>query len=147
MNDSTNDNDPKQGDEPTANDPIGSDANEGTSEPTVEIPGHEQEMTKLRAERDQLDQKLQRAMADTQNIRRRQRQEMDDSRRRVLEGLTQELLPVLDSFGLALKAYDGDAPADGGGDEAPADKSGDTAALVEGVRMVQTLLSGALERH
>ena len=79
---------------------------EGSTEPTVEIPPHEHEMTQLRAERDQLEQKLQRAMADTQNIRRRQKQEMDDSRRRVLEGLTQELLPVLDSFTLALQAYD-----------------------------------------
>ncbi len=110
-----------------------------TTEPTVEIPPHEQEMTKLRAERDLLEQKLQRAMADTQNIRRRQRQEMDDSRRRVLEGLTQELLPVLDSFTLALQAYD-DSKAEQSSEDA-------TSALVEGVRMVKTLLTGALERH
>ena len=82
------------------------DAKETSTEPTVEIPAHEAELTKLRAERDLLEQKLQRAMADTQNIRRRQRQEMDDSRRRVVEGMTQELLPVLDSFALALQAYD-----------------------------------------
>lgn len=111
----------------------------GQSEPTVEIPPHEHELTKLRAERDQLEQKLQRAMADTQNIRRRQRQEMDDNRRRVLEGLTQELLPVLDSFALALQAYDDS--------NAEASNEGATSALVEGVRMVQTLLTGALERH
>lgn len=111
-------------------------------EPDVEIPAHEQEVTRLREERDQLEQKLQRAMADTQNMRRRQLKEMEDGRRRVLEGLTQELLPVLDTFALALQAYDGTA-ADGGA----ADKAGDTGALVEGVRMVQTLLTGALERH
>lgn len=112
---------------------------EKTTEPTVEIPPHEQEMTKLRAERDLLEQKLQRAMADTQNIRRRQRQEMDDNRRRVLEGLTQELLPVLDSFTLALQAYD-----DTSGEQS---SEGATSALVEGVRMVKSLLTGALERH
>jgi molecular chaperone GrpE len=117
----------------------GQDAKETSTEPTVEIPAHEVELTKVRAERDLLEQKLQRAMADTQNIRRRQRQEMDDSRRRVLEGMTQELLPVLDSFGLALQAYD-TAAEDGGSEQA-------TAGLVEGVRMVQTLLNGALERH
>lgn len=111
---------------------------EETTEPTVEIP-HDQAMTTLRAERDLLEQKLQRAMADTQNIRRRQRQEMDDSRRRVLEGLTQELLPVLDSFTLALQAYD-----DSSSEES---SEGATSALVEGVRMVKTLLTGALERH
>ena len=111
------------------------------NEPDVEIPAHEQEVTRLREERDQLEQKLQRAMADTQNMRRRQLKEMEDGRRRVLEGLTQELLPVLDTFALALQAYDGSA--EGGA----ADKAGDTGALVEGVRMVQTLLTGALERH
>jgi molecular chaperone GrpE len=116
---------------------------EGSKEPTVEIPAHEKELTKLRAERDLLEQKLQRAMADTQNIRRRQRQEMDDSRRRVLEGLTQELLPVLDSFALALQAYDDSTEENSSGDGKPSD----TSALVEGVRMVKTLLNGALERH
>lgn len=117
----------------------GQEASQEATEPTVEIPGHEVELTKLRAERDHLEQQLQRAMADTQNIRRRQRQEMDDNRRRVLEGITQELLPVLDSFGLALQAYD-NAATDGQSKSA-------TSGLVEGVRMVQTLLSGALERH
>ena len=120
-----------------------------SSEPTVEIPALEKELKKLREERDQLEQQLQRAMADTQNIRRRQQQEMADSRRRVLEGLTQELLPVLDSFALALKAYDQDAethedvPAQGGAHHAGRHVD----ALVDGVRMVQTLLTGALERH
>ena len=116
--------------------------NDGATEPTAEIPAQEQEASALREERDLLEQKLQRAMADTQNIRRRQRQEMDDSRRRVLEGLTQELLPVLDSFALALQAYDGVAD-----DESAQANAGDTSALVEGVRMVQTLLTGALDRH
>jgi len=111
-------------------------------EPTVEVPAHDAETTKLREERDQLEQKLQRAMADTQNILRRQRQELEDGRRRTLEGLTQELLPVLDTFALALQSYDG-AAADG----SAAGQAGDVDALVEGVRMVRTMLSGALERH
>jgi len=111
-------------------------------EPTVEVPAHDADMTKLRAERDQLEQKLQRAMADTQNILRRQRQELEDGRRRTLEGLTQELLPVLDTFALALQSYDGEA-ADG----SAAGQAGDVGALVEGVRMVRTMLSGTLERH
>ena len=151
MNDPTNDNSSKSdgsnanGANPDGINPDasaetqGQDAEETSTEPTVEIPAHEAELTKVRAERDLLEQKLQRAMADTQNIRRRQRQEMDDSRRRVAEGMTQELLPVLDSFALALQAYD-TAAEDGGGEQA-------TSGLVEGVRMVQTLLSGALERH
>jgi molecular chaperone GrpE len=102
-------------------------------EPTVEIPRDDQEFTRLKEERDHLESQLQRTLADTANMRRRQKQEMDDARRRVLEGLTQELLPVLDSFGMAIQAHD--APG------------GDPAALVEGVRLVRTLLTGALERH
>lgn len=123
----------------TPADEVKDDAQDTATEPTVEIPAHEAEMTKLREERDLLEQKLQRAMADTQNIRRRQKQEMDDSRRRTIEGITQELLPVLDSFALALQAYD-TASEEGQSEQA-------TSGLVEGVRMVQTLLSGALERH
>ncbi|MFT4841468.1 MAG: molecular chaperone GrpE [Planctomycetota bacterium] len=128
-----------QGTENQATENQGQDAKETSTEPIVEIPANEVELTKVRAERDLLEQKLQRAMADTQNIRRRQRQEMDDSRRRVVEGMTQELLPVLDSFALALQAYD-TAAEDGSKEQA-------TSGLVEGVRMVKTLLSGALERH
>lgn len=107
-------------------------------EPMVEIPAHEQEMIRVREERDQFEQQLQRSMADTANIRRRHSQELADARRRVLEGLTQELLPVLDTFALALQAYDSQA---GEG------QTNDPKALVEGVRMVKTMLSGALERH
>jgi molecular chaperone GrpE len=104
------------------------------SEPTVELPTQEREFLRLKDERDQLEQQLQRTLADTANMRRRQKQEMDDARRRVVEGLTQELLPVLDSFAMALQSHD-----QAGG--------GDPRALVEGVRLVRTLLSGALERH
>lgn len=102
-------------------------------EPAVEIPAPEQEMAKLRDERNQLEQQLQRQLADAANIRRRARQEMDDQKRRVIEGLAQELLPALDSFGMAIAAFDGG--------------NTDPKALVEGVRMTRMLLQSALERH
>ena len=51
----------------------------------------------------------------------------------VVEGLTQELLPALDSFAMALTAFDGG--------------NSDPQALVEGVRMTRMLLTSALERH
>lgn len=110
------------------------------SEPAVEIPTHDHELARLKEERDQFEQKLQRAMADLANVRRRQRQEIDDSRNRVLEGLTQEILPVLDTFGMALAAYDAQSPDNG-------DDAADPKALVDGVRMVRTMLSGVLEHH
>ena len=105
----------------------------GKGERTVEIPAHEHEVARLRQERDALEQQLQRALADTANIRRRQKQEMDDSRFRVLEGITKELLPVLDTFSLALESHEASGATSG--------------PLVEGVKLVRTLLSGALERH
>lgn len=102
-------------------------------EPAVEIPAPEQEMAKLREERNQLELQLQRQLADAANIRRRARQEMDDQKRRVIEGMAQELLPALDSFGMALAAFDGG--------------NNDPKALIEGVRMTRMLLQSALERH
>jgi molecular chaperone GrpE len=102
-------------------------------EPTAGIPTVEQELARLRDERNHFEQQLQRQLADAANVRRRQRQEMDDQKRRVVEGLTQELLPALDSFGMALAAFDGG--------------NSDSKALVEGVRMTRMLLTSALERH
>jgi molecular chaperone GrpE len=102
-------------------------------EPAVEIPAPEQEMAKLREERNQLELQLQRQLADAANIRRRARQEMDDQKRRVIEGMAQELLPALDSFGMAIAAFDGG--------------NTDPKALIEGVRMTRMLLQSALERH
>jgi len=116
--------------DPRTNDP---QAKPPPAEPTVEIPTHEQELTRLRDECQQLEQQLQRQLADAANVRRRAQREMDDQKRRVLEGITQELLPALDSFGMALSAHDA-GNADG-------------KALIEGVRMTRMLLASALERH
>jgi molecular chaperone GrpE len=116
---------------PTPEGAAGPQSDERTKEPTVEIPTHEQELVRLRDERDQLE--LQRQLADAANVRRRQRQEMDDQKRRVLEGLAQELLPALDTFGMALTAFD--------------TGSSDPKGLIEGVRMTRMLLCSALERH
>lgn len=120
-------------DDQDAADPESGRTNE-PDEPTVAIPGRDRELAKLREERDLLEQQLQRQLADAANMRRRHRQELDDNRRRVLEGFAQELLPVLDTFDSALAAAPDkrDAAADG---------------LVEGVRLTRLLLASALERH
>ena len=121
MNDTGNDHDPKAPN-PTC-----------SNEPTTEIPTPDQELARLQNERNQLEQQLQRQLADAANMRRRARQEMDDQKRRVVEGIAQELLPALDSFGMAIAAFDGG--------------NTDPKALVEGVRMTRMLLQSALERH
>jgi molecular chaperone GrpE len=100
-------------------------------------PGDTAELERLQAERDRLHEQLQRTLADLQNMRRRQAAELEEYRRRTLEGLSQELLPVLDNFHAALEFWDRQ-------DE---DQRRDASSLVEGVRMVRTLLTGAMERH
>lgn len=91
--------------------------------------------TTLRADRDRVEAQLQRAMADLSNVRKRHAKDVDDVRSRVVEGLAQELLPVLDGFGLALSAHEQQRASDGQG------------SLVDGLRMVKALLTSVLERH
>ncbi|MBM3974275.1 MAG: nucleotide exchange factor GrpE [Planctomycetes bacterium] len=114
------------------NQPDGATGNDETKEPTV-APTHEQEIVRLRDECAQLEQQLQRQLADAANVRRRAQQEFDEQKRRVLAGLTQELLPALDTFAMALAAFD--------------QGNADPKTLVEGVRMTRMLLASALERH
>lgn len=101
---------------------------------TSSAPDTSADLQALQKERDHLEEQLRRTLADAQNMRRRAKQEADDARRRILEGFTQELLPVLDNFQFALQASDDP-------------KTADPAALAQGVRMVLTLLRSALERH
>jgi molecular chaperone GrpE len=82
-----------------------------------------------------LESQLRRSMADLANLRKRMHKEVDDARRRAVEGMSTELLPVLDNFHLALGVTDGDAGAY------------DPATVVEGMRMVKSLLESVLERH
>ena len=99
-------------------------------------PATKDELTELREKRAQLEDQLRRAMADLQNFRKRQSREFEEVRKRTLEGLAAELLPVLDNFHLALEAH-----------EAQHAEEADIHSMIEGLRMVQTLLHAALERH
>lgn len=92
------------------------------------------ELQKLREERDQLQEQLNRTLADVQNMRRRQRLEVEEARKRSLEGLAGELLPVLDNFALALHSI-------------TQSNGQDPKVIADGIRMVQMLLQAALEKH
>ena len=85
------------------------------------------ELQRLKEERDQLQEQLNRTLADVQNMRRRQRLEVEEARRRSLEGLAGELLPVLDNFALALQSI-------------TQSNGQDPKVIAEGIRMVQVLL-------
>jgi len=114
--------------------PSDHDTPRAEGEPNVEIPSHDEEVARLRSENARLEETLLRAKADLMNIRKRQLKDLDEARRRTVEGLATELLPVLDTFRYALDACDA-------GDQT------DTKTVVDGIRMVQTLLAGTLERH
>jgi molecular chaperone GrpE len=94
------------------------------------------------AERDptqaRLEVQLQRAMADLANLRKRMLKDAEDARRRAVEGLAAELIPVLDNFHLALGAT-----AVGSSSGAPASAE----VIADGMRMVRSMLEGVLERH
>jgi molecular chaperone GrpE len=62
----------------------------------------ENELIKLRTERDQLFQRLARAQADYQNSRRRLQQEFEGSLAYANQALIKALLPVIDNFERAL---------------------------------------------
>ena len=64
--------------------------------------------------------------------------EVDDARRRAIECLAGELIPVLDNFHLALGAR---SQADAHAGRVDPD------AIVDGLRMVKSMLEGVLERH
>ena len=104
----------------------------GEGEPAAAL---DRDLRAMREEHQHLGEQLKRALADAANMRRRQKLELDDARRRIVEGFTQELLPVLDSFRLALQAWD------------ERKEPSDPRTLIDGVRLVRTLLEAALERH
>ncbi|MHC4078277.1 MAG: nucleotide exchange factor GrpE, partial [Planctomycetota bacterium] len=91
-----------------------------------------------RQERDKHYEQLQRALADLQNFRKRRGQDMAEIRQLAVEGLTAELLPVLDNFHLATHASN-NAGDDGEGDGGKA--------VREGLLMVKAMLESVLERH
>ncbi len=88
-----------------------------------------EEIKRLRKENKTLEEKLTRLMADLSNIRRRQVEELLRARETSMERLASELLPIVDSFELALKT------------------GGDRDSILEGIQMVHSMLTDMMERH
>src|SRR5690349_14015485 len=85
----------------------------------------------LQRERDDLLEMSQRLQADFENYRKRMLREQSLLVERASEGLVEQLLPVLDSFELALANLDGD---------------GDSDRVRKGIELVYAELLGVLER-
>jgi molecular chaperone GrpE len=84
-----------------------------------------------------LKDQLLRALAETENVRRRTQRDRDEALKYATAGLAKDLLPVADNLRRALEAIPKDALA---GDEALRN-------LATGVEMTERLLLAALERH
>ena len=80
---------------------MGGDRPGKTAEEPIED-GSEETLESLRAERDELEERCQRATADYQNLRRRSQTEAEERVRRALQPFLKKLLIVLDYLDLAL---------------------------------------------
>jgi molecular chaperone GrpE len=124
--------DPTAGDAP-AEMPVEPDDNLG-------IPGKPQaagELQQLQAEKAELQDKLLRALAEAQNVRRRGQQDVERERKFGIERFAKDMLSVADNLGRALSALPGDADA-----VDPALKN-----VIVGVQATERELQSVLERH
>ena len=90
-------------------------------------------LTQIESERDEYLDTLRRVQAEFENYRKRVIKEQTALVDRATEGLVEQLLPVLDSFELALKNFD-------------AAGSEDTESVRKGVELVYAELLGVLEK-
>jgi molecular chaperone GrpE len=122
--------------------PTGAEADQGPAPTASEAPGDREaelvihDIDALQRERDDLLEMSQRLQADFENYRKRILREQTVLVERASEGIVEQLLPVLDSFELAL------ANLDGGNSEG----AGDMERVRKGIELVYAELIGVLER-
>jgi molecular chaperone GrpE len=118
-------------------DPDGVAADQGAAVSEPEVPGEAEaaqvlgDIATLQRERDDLLEMSQRLQADFENYRKRVLREQTVLVERASEGLVEQLLPVLDSFELALANFPDD---------------GDNGNVRKGIELVRAELLGVLER-
>ena len=101
----------------------------------LDIPAKpETELEQLKAEKADLQDKLLRALAETQNVRRRGQQDVERERKFGIERFAKDVLSVADNLGRALSALPGDVD--------PALKN-----VIVGVQATERELQSVLERH
>src|SRR5262250_906953 len=103
-------------------------------EPSAEADGEPQ---RLQAEKAELQDKLLRALAEAQNVRRRAQQDVERERKYGIERFAKDILSVADNLGRALASLPGDL---GGID--PAVRN-----VIVGVQATDRELQSVLERH
>jgi molecular chaperone GrpE len=98
----------------------------GTSEAAVD------EVEELKRQLSNKQDQLLRALAETDNVRRRAQRDKDDYVKYATESLIKDLVPALDNFDRALAA---------------ARTAGEAQSVVDGVELIQRELLKVLERH
>jgi molecular chaperone GrpE len=104
---------------------------EAAPQPGAALGGHDERLVDAERKRDEYLGDLQRLAADFDNYRKRAVRDQEALVARAHERLVKELLPILDDLERALDAAE----------------VHDEATVVEGVRLVQRALQGALERE
>ena len=111
------------------------------SDPNLDIPpkpeGVAAECEQLQAEKADLQDKLLRALAEAQNVRRRGQQDVERERKFGIERFAKDILSVADNLGRALSALPGDAESID-----PALRN-----VIVGVQATERELQSVLERH
>ena len=112
-----------------------------TSDPNLDIPpkpeGVVAEVQQLQAEKADLQDKLLRALAEAQNVRRRAQQDVERERKFGIERFARDILSVADNLGRALSVLPDDTDAID-----PALRN-----VIVGVQATQRELQSVLERH
>jgi molecular chaperone GrpE len=100
-------------------------------------PGEEDPVSLLQAELAETKERMLRALADTENLRRRSSREVDDVRKYAITGFAREMLEIADNLARALECVP---------DELRSEESA-LGKLVEGVELTQRSLANCFERQ
>ncbi len=103
----------------------------------LDIPSKGTDLQQLQAEKAELQDKLLRALAEAQNVRRRAQQDVERERKFGIERFAKDILSVADNLGRALSALPGEADAID-----PALRN-----VIIGVQATERELQSVLERH
>lgn len=110
-------------------------------DPNLEVPSKPEEgatdLQQLQAEKADLQDKLLRALAEAQNVRRRGQQDVERERKFGIERFAKDVLSVADNLGRALSVLPGDADS-----VDPALRN-----VIVGVQATERELQSVLERH
>jgi molecular chaperone GrpE len=117
--------------------PVFSDTPQPTRDNEPEAVPPEADTAKLEAEIAELKDRLLRALAEVENIRRRSERERDETRKYAITGFARDLLQVADNLGRALAAV----PLEARGKDPAVD------GLMSGVELTDRELRSVFERH